>query len=516
MPIFRITHKFPDIVKEKPKQSVNMQVKNACALPKMGTSGRALKQIITLSFVLIPFCLAACVTKTKGGELEGPFVSNITSNSSVIWWRSPSPLGGEVVIAGRLVPDDKPPFEVMLSNLEPNKPHKYYVKFRNGMRRPVEGTYTFFTAPEPGGQDTFRFAFLCDSRGSKPSDPVNASVLEMLLNHAKSQSARFVCFAGDLIFGYSNKEDAYRGGLRLWKSVAANVMNEMPIYVTMGNHDIMIHRHSDRQGAYDLDGVKKDGWILTSEEVFAEEFVNPTNGPDQPEQPAAPPYNETSYSFDYGNARFVFINTNYWAAQRTYPHKPGDPHRLYDLGNPEGRIMDGQLKWLGDDLQRARSAGIQHIFVFGHEPAFPVGIHAGDAMHYDGHATPSLKRDIRARRHRFWKMLSEFGVLVAFFGDEHNYSRGLIGPAGEVAYDPPVWQIISGGAGAKLSGARLMHLPWANSIHAFAKRHHYCLVTVHGQRVTLDVFALPEGFDRAPRNASFQLIDSVQDLTMRN
>jgi hypothetical protein len=293
-------------------------------------------------------------------------------------------------------------------------------------------------------------------------------------------------------------------------------MNEVPIYVTMGNHDVLIRPHRDSYGEYDLDGVQKDGRILTSEEVFAEEFVNPTTGPKQPEQPAAPPYTETSYSFDYGNAHFVFINTNYWAAKRTYPHKPGDPHRLYDRGNPEGRIMDGQLEWLRKDLQRARSAGMQHIFLFGHEPAFPVGHHAGDAMHYDGHATPSLKRDIRARRHRLWKMLSEYAVLVAFFGDEHNYSRGLIGSAGQVAYDPPVWQIISGGAGAKLSGTRLMHLPWANSIHVFAKRHHYCLVTVHGHRVSLEVFALPERFSPASGTASFELIDSVPDLTTRH
>jgi hypothetical protein len=466
-------------------------------------------------------CLAAAAglglaaVSAPANEIEGPFVGNVTADSAVIWWRCATPVSGEVAVGGRKLRDDQPPFEERISGLEAGKSYGYYVQFDNGERRPREGVYTFHTAPAKGSEDTFSFAVMCDSRGTKPSEPVNVRVLQALLEDARSKSARFVCFPGDMILGYCGDEDEYRRQLRLWKSAVSDVLHEMPIYVTMGNHDVLTHRDRDKFGSYDIDGVLKGGKLVASEDVLSEEFVNPTDGPASPEKPQAPAYGETCYSFDYGDAHFVVLNTNYWMATRSFPHEPGDPCRLYERGYPEGLIMDRQMAWVSDDLRRARSAGARHIFVFAHEPAFPVGAHADDAMYYEGDATLSLKRAVRARRHTFWKMLSDNGVLVAFFGDEHNYSRSLIGPAGDAIYDPPVWHIITGGAGAPPSDLLRRDLPWSDSIRRFENLRHYCLVTVRGRQASLEVYALPADFE-AKGAPQLDLIDRVADLTIRN
>ncbi len=477
---------------------------------------RASHPVRAVVALALTFACMPAVAFAAPADVEGPFISNVTSESAVIWWRSPQPLSGEVVIGDRCIRDAEPPYEVLVSGLDPGRPYSYYVTFDNGDRRPAEGAYAFRTAPRRTDDAEFRFAVMCDSRGSEASEPVNSAVLAALLQGAKARDARFVLFPGDLIFGYCTDAEEYRRQLRLWKSAAADFMHEMPIYLTIGNHDVLLHRARDQFGPYDLDGALTGGRLLTGEEAFAQEFVNPTNGPGEPEAREAPPYTETSYSFDYGDCHFVVLNTNYWVGTRTFPHEPGDPCRLYERGNPEGRLMDRQLNWLRNDLRRARARGARHVFVTGHEPAFPVGAHVDDAMYYEGNATLSLKRDIRARQHRFWQMLSDNDVLVAFFGDEHNYSRALMGPVGDRRYDPPVWHIIAGGGGAPASEARRTDLPWSDCIRMFENRRHYCLVTVRGPAVTLEVLALTQDSEAAAGAVEFELIDHVRDLTVRD
>ena len=450
----------------------------------------------------------------RASDIEGPFVSNITSNSAVIWWGCPKPVGGKVFIGKRSFTDNIPPFEVLIPGLLPDRDYQYHIEFNNGGRRPASGTFTLHTAPPPDSKRPFCFAVLCDSRGPIPLIPVRESILTRLLDHAISQSARFICFPGDLVFGYSKNEEIYRQELRLWKSTIGYIMNEIPVYVTMGNHEAVLHTFRDNIGKYLLDGVIRGDMVLSSEEIFAQEFCNPINGP-LPERHGAPPYTETCYSFNYGNTHFVFINTNYWVGTSSDPLTPWEPSRLYGEGNPQGRIMDRQMEWLHNDLKDARRSDLEHIFLFGHEPAFPIGSHTSDAMCYEKNATPSLRQDIRKRRDRFWKLLSQFEVLAAFFGHEHNYSRALIGPAGKSKDGLPVWQIITGGAGARLSDIRLDYMPWADTVRVFEKRYHYCLVSVDGKSVSLNVFALPKDFDPDSSSSNFELIDHIQDMTIR-
>lgn len=101
--------------------------------------------LLSLAFVLSIFKVSSTFSQVDG--LQGLFVSNITSNSAIIWWSGSEGVSGRVVIEGRSSEDHEPPFEVVVSDLKPGILYPYHVEFADGRRRPSEGTFIFSTVP---------------------------------------------------------------------------------------------------------------------------------------------------------------------------------------------------------------------------------------------------------------------------------------------------------------------------------------------------------------------------------
>ena len=119
---------------------------------------------------------------------------------------------------------------------------------------------------------------------------------------------------------------------------------------------------------------------------------------------------ETTYSFDYANAHFVILNE--------YCNEIGDD-------GAGGDVSDHLYDWLVADLGNTTQ---QHIFVFGHEAAYP----QPDADNgRERHLEDSLNK-YPANRDRFWDLLRSQGVTAYICGHTHNYS--LVNVAG-------VWQL---------------------------------------------------------------------------
>ncbi len=437
----------------------------------------------------IIFFLLLC-SYSAGAYLEGPFVSNIRPGSVVIWWRSQPPIPGKVFLKDRgfrVFSKNRPPFEISIKGLKPASVYNYYVVLSSGKRFPENGFYRFHTAFK--GDKPFKFAVIADSRGPFSMIPLREDVLYAIFKDITKRDIQFICFLGDMIYGYASKEDKLREELRSWKDAISHIMHEIPVYTGMGNHDVVMY---EKKGPdpYMLDGAIKDGKVITSEEIFADEFVNPENSP-EPECPDAPPYKETCYSFDWGNSHFIFINTDYWMAtpKMDIIEKSG-MFKLYKKGNPPGRIMDKQMRWIESDIKEARAKKAKHIFVFGHQPIFPISDKY--MMDYSSKVTDALKKDIKERRKRLWNIFTKYKVDAAFFGHEHNYSRTLI---------KDTWQIITAGAGAPLYDGPRKDLPWLRDVKVVKKRYHYCIVTVNGNKVSMDVYALKSNMK------DFELID---------
>ena len=123
---------------------------------------------------------------------------------------------------------------------------------------------------------------------------------------------------------------------------------------------------------------------------------------------------ETTYSWDYGNAHFISLNV-YWDGTS-------------DTGS-SGDIGPDLYAWLAADLADNDKPA---TFVFGHEPAFPENRHVGDSL--DQYPT---------NRDAFWQLLEDNGVTAYFCGHTHYYSKRL----GDVDGEGSVWQINPAAAG---------------------------------------------------------------------
>jgi hypothetical protein len=123
----------------------------------------------------------------------------------------------------------------------------------------------------------------------------------------------------------------------------------------------------------------------------------------------------TTYSFDHGNAHFVVLNE--------YCDSNGD-------GVTSGDVTDHVYEWLVNDLENTAQ---EHVFVFGHEPAYPQPDADNGRLRHVGDSLDQYPE----RRNRFWGLLKEKGVVAYICGHTHNYSAVRI---------EGVWQLDAGHA----------------------------------------------------------------------
>ncbi|MEA1944367.1 MAG: metallophosphoesterase family protein [Euryarchaeota archaeon] len=433
--------------------------------------------------------LVPCIT-------EGPFVDLVTTDDAVISWETDVPTTAAVEIDATSYTDgiSDASHEIYITGLSAGTEYEYDVLV-DGV---IYQTYHFTTEP---ASPKFEFAVMSDSRagvggGERSFAGVNYHKLSRFMIDAYQSGADFVLFGGDLVNGYTTSMDDYRMQIKAWKDAAEQIGCYIPIYEAMGNHEALVDVYDDGS-SYGIEFDKQDDGINKSAEtIFAEEFVNPADSFPDPENTTAPGYGENVYYFDYGNTRAIAFNTNYWWC--SHPEDFG--------GNLEGYVMDNQLAWIKDVLSDAEGdSTIEHIFMFAHEPAFPNGGHLHDAQWYNGgdpaenedyYGNPLNRSYVVERRDALWEAISQNGKVVAvFFGDEHNYNRMSVDNETPVHLDGsvnpnftnPVWQIISGGAGAPFYAQQ--DTPWSDDVECFYPSKHYCMISVDGGKVSLKVLS---------------------------
>jgi len=128
-----------------------------------------------------------------------------------------------------------------------------------------------------------------------------------------------------------------------------------------------------------------------------------------------PDCEETTFSFDYGRAHFVILNV--------YCDTESDTRT-------DGAIVDALYYWLEADLD---ATDREHIFVFGHEPAFPQRDVDNYILRHDGDSLDQYP----ITRDRFWSLLGDMGVTAYITSHTHAFSAVNI---------DGVWQLDSGHA----------------------------------------------------------------------
>ncbi|MFA4991533.1 MAG: metallophosphoesterase [Candidatus Omnitrophota bacterium] len=223
----------------------------------------------------------------------------------------------------------------------------------------------------------FKFAFISDTQGHD-EDGVNDDVLAAVMGRIKSEGVDFILVGGDMVSGTAHTRE-HANQLSGWKKAMSKY--KIPFYAAASNHVIQSE---------------------TSERVFRSVFEMPQNGPAV--------LKELVYSFSHDNAHFISIDTEEYG-------------NFHNIGKK-------QFAWLRRDLKKNRK---KVVFVFGHDPAFPVRSHVGG----------SLDR-FPEKRDELWALFRDHDVEAYLCGHEHLYNKS--------ARDG-VYQIIAGGAGGGLVAA---------------------------------------------------------------
>ncbi|MGD1992866.1 MAG: metallophosphoesterase [Anaerolineae bacterium] len=188
----------------------------------------------------------------------------------------------------------------------------------------------------------------------------------------------------------------------LW-TIRSTLGTSYPWYPVVGNHDLPNRGHEPEPGA-------NMAWLKAYD--YGAVNAGPTGCP------------TTTYSFDYGNAHFVALNE--------YSDSSGA-----DVRN--GDVSDHLYRWLENDLSQTTQT---HIFVLGHEPAYPQPDADNGRVRHVGDSLDQYP----ARRDRFWQLLVDRGVVAYICGHTHNYSAVQI---------DGIWQLDAGHArGLGDTGAR--------------------------------------------------------------
>jgi 3',5'-cyclic AMP phosphodiesterase CpdA len=418
--------------------------------------------------------------------VSGPWVDFTAPGQVTISWDTDRESAGILLLdSTRYFSPQNTHHEIVINNIKGTLHHYKVTAVADSVE--VATPEFRFRMPEPG--KPFLFAAMSDSRAGYGGaghnfNGCNFQDLRNLFLNLYSQGAEFALFAGDLVNGHTTDERDYIGQLDAWKKAVEPIGHIMPIFEGMGNHDYVIDRWDDPRTR---GGIRTDQLFgKSSEEIFAEIFVNPEYDYPEKEHPQAPTYKENTYYFDWGNVRMISLNTNYWWTN--FPEDIG--------GNLQGYIMDNQLDWLKKVLKQAqKDKSIDHIFIFTHEPAFPVSGHIYDAMWYSG-GDPQMNKDIDKnplnrqhvidRRDRFLELVAKHGKVRAYItGHEHLYARLLIDSQTPIYPDgsankkiKPIYEFITGGAGAPYYSLTKENIPWRNAIKAYSCQQHYLLFGV--------------------------------------
>jgi hypothetical protein len=361
------------------------------------------------------------------------------------------------------------------------------------------------------GEQAFRFAMTCDSRGDFAPEkncgdetvgvsPVLATVVASILENHNSNPIGLFLFPGDMMTGFFKRDapnvaECNRPQLKRWKEAIKPFLDSgITCRVTVGNHEL---------GAATLDqkprkcGEHSYPYMVdpANIEVFRETLGDLMVGDSGP-----PSDNGMTYSFDMSGCHFAVL-----AAYTVFENNS---------------FSNETMSWLADDLAKAKAKGL-HIFVVSHPPAFPGGGHLWDSLpFYDPTYQCNYYSGIdrRKERDRFWNLLKHFGVVAYFCGHEHNI---------QVQNVEGVWHVLCGGLTPKLyplngvvedtkknailydgnfqNPRASINWPWEEGQESYWG---WCKVTVEGPQIFMDVYGstvLPEKTEHINPVKTFQL-----------
>jgi hypothetical protein len=215
---------------------------------------------------------------------------------------------------------------------------------------------------------------------------------------------------GDIAYGNSGGTgDASYTTYQSWFfDIYRETLRRRPVFPSMGNHD----------------SRSSNGWGRAYRGIFVL--------PEDAGHGAYPDHAERYYSFDYGPAHFVVLDT--------------------ELAFTAGARRDAQLAWLEADLASTTRAWKVVLF---HKPAYSSGREHGSNLEV---------------REAFGPILERHGVQLVLSGHEHDYERLVPWrESADLAAQAGVTIVSGGGGGPAYSAGQSAWTAFARGVHHYVK-----------------------------------------------
>jgi hypothetical protein len=331
--------------------------------------------------------------------IKGPYLQHMTQDAVTVMWETDVAADGTVhYLAGgqwhaASGPSGNTIHEIRVDGFAPSEEVTYYVESTpDGGGDPAQSSQaTFWTAPPTG--TPFRFCVWGDSQ-DRPE------VFSQHVAHMIEDQPDLLLACGDIVAAgsdYALWEDRFFGPLR-------PLIQYTPTIVAIGNHE------EDSHWFYDF---------------------------------LAQPGNEHWFSYTYGNAFFLILDTN-------YPFHVGSEQYQY--------AFDALLS---DEAQDAT-----WVFVAHHHPPYSEIWEEGLMAQVRRHLIP---------------LYESAGVDVNFHGHIHDYERGEYVPP---QTDRRIWQVQTSGGGGTLWWDEYDG-EWEQIDLVILDEYHYCVVDVGEAELTL-------------------------------
>ncbi len=379
--------------------------------------------------------------------VRGPYLQQVGANQAIVVWATREPGTARVEYrvgnAPWLVETAISTFrsssatgipsyyqhEATLTGLGANTTYEY--DLRNSNVDPTPGVVDeFHTAPLPGTGTIHLIAFGDSGTGSSSQSGVATAI--------GNDTFDFALHNGDVAYSrgtYAEFEARFFPFYRDW-------LRRKGFFPAIGNHDDM----------------------TSSATPYRTLFVLPRDGATT----AYPNNAERFYSFDYGPAHFIALDTQaaFLSAAR----------------------RQEQLAWLTADLQEAQDRPWRIAFF--HRPPYSSGAEHGSDL---------------AIRQAFGPLFEQYNVQVVLTGHEHSYERTVPWRESSTTTRQAVTYVISGGAGAGL------YPVGRSSFTAFSRSvDHYLRMAVSPTDVTLEAVGTDGAtFDRFTLNLAQQQGDTA-------
>lgn len=362
----------------------------------IGAAGGRLLRRSAVAGVLAAVGLAVGAGEKAGtGTISrGPYLQFATHDSIHVVWRtvggtqpvvrygkSPSELnrkveGSEIVV--RVSPDQKPSddlpklhsaakntfqYEARLSGLSPDT--TYYYAIYDGDRKLAGGDrdHRLTTHPEVGKSRPLLMWVVGDSgTGGADQKAVYQAMLDFTARHKLKLD--MYLHVGDMAYSEGTDEQFQDRFFKIYQPTLRNVV----CWPTLGNHEGHTSKGESGVGPY-FDG-----------------YVVPTKG----EAGGAASATEAYYSFDYGRAHFICL----------------DSHDL------DRRPSGAMAQWLKADLEKAKG---DWLIAFWHHPPYSKGTHDSDK-----------ESQLVEMREHLMPILESGGVDLVLTGHSHIYERSML------------------------------------------------------------------------------------------